>query len=96
MPSDLLALWRGDPGLETRLPVLFDAMVSRGGLGVQKFVELTATAPAQIYGLPGKGQIGLGQLPRAFAVQIAWLVALAAGSRALYAAAMRRLAVQGG
>jgi ABC-2 type transport system permease protein len=42
------------------------------------------------------GQIGLGQFPRAFAVQIAWLVVLAAGSRRLYAAAMRRLAVQGG
>jgi ABC-2 type transport system permease protein len=42
------------------------------------------------------GQIGLDQVPRAFAVQIVWLAMLAAGSRRLYAAAMRRLAVQGG
>ena len=35
------------PGLELRLPVLFDAMVSRGRLGLAKFVELTATAPGQ-------------------------------------------------
>jgi ABC-2 type transport system permease protein len=42
------------------------------------------------------GQIGLNQVPRAFLVQIAWLVILVAGSRRLYGAATRRLAVQGG
>ena len=51
----------GMPGLELRLPVLFDAMVSRGRLGLAKFVELTATAPARIYGLdPAKGSIAVG------------------------------------
>src|SRR5215470_6674478 len=51
----------GLPGLETRLPLLFDAMVSRGRLGVEKFVELTATAPAKIYNLwPRKGSIAIG------------------------------------
>jgi dihydropyrimidinase len=51
----------GMPGLELRLPVLFDAMVSRGRLGIEKFVELTATAPAQLYGLaPRKGDITVG------------------------------------
>lgn len=50
----------GMPGLEMRLPVLFDAMVSQGGLGLKKFVELTATAPAQIYDLPGKGSLAVG------------------------------------
>ncbi len=50
----------GLPGLETRLPLLFDAMVSKGGLGVQKFVELTATAPARLYGLSGKGHLAPG------------------------------------
>jgi len=42
------------------------------------------------------GQIGLGQVPRAFAVQIVWLAILAAASRRLYASAMIKLAVQGG
>jgi ABC-2 type transport system permease protein len=42
------------------------------------------------------GQIGLSQVPRAFVVQIAWLVILAAASRRLYVAAMVKLAVQGG
>lgn len=50
----------GMPGLEMRLPVLFDAMVSRGRLGLTKFVELTATAPARIYDLVGKGSIAIG------------------------------------
>ena len=51
----------GLPGLEVRLPLLFDAMVSKGRLGVEKFVELTATAPAKIYNLhPRKGSIAIG------------------------------------
>ncbi len=50
----------GMPGLEMRLPVLFDAMVSQGRLGLKKFVELTATVPAQIYDLPGKGSLAIG------------------------------------
>src|SRR5712672_220672 len=51
----------GMPGLEARLPLLFDAMVSKGRLGLEKFVELTATAPAKIYNLhPRKGSIAVG------------------------------------
>jgi dihydropyrimidinase len=51
----------GLPGLETRLPLLFDAMVSKGRLGLEKFVELTATAPAKIYNLHSrKGSIAIG------------------------------------
>lgn len=51
----------GLPGIEVRLPLLFDAMVSKGRLGLAKFVELTATAPAKIYNLhPRKGSIAIG------------------------------------
>lgn len=50
----------GLPGLETRMPLLFDAMVSKGRLGLTKFVELTATAPARIYNLAGKGSLAIG------------------------------------
>ena len=50
----------GMPGLETRLPVMFNAMVSEGRLGLRKFVELTAAAPAQIFGLTQKGRIEPG------------------------------------
>jgi dihydropyrimidinase len=50
----------GLPGLEARLPLLFDAMVSHGRLGLERFVDLTATAPARIYNLPNKGSIAIG------------------------------------
>lgn len=50
----------GMPGLETRLPLMFDAMVSNGRLGVEKFVSLTATAPARAFGLEAKGEIAPG------------------------------------
>ncbi|MBV8964018.1 MAG: dihydropyrimidinase [Hyphomicrobiales bacterium] len=50
----------GMPGLEARLPLLFDAMVSQGRLGLRKFVEITATMPAHIYNLARKGSIAVG------------------------------------
>src|SRR5258706_3182145 len=51
----------GLPGLEVRLPLMFDAMVSKGRLGLEKFVDLTSTAPAKIYKLhPRKGSIAVG------------------------------------
>jgi dihydropyrimidinase len=50
----------GMPGLETRLPLMFNAMVSEGRMGLEAFVALTATAPAQAFGLPHKGQLSEG------------------------------------
>ena len=50
----------GLPGLETRLPLMFDAMVSRGQGGPVAFARLTADAPARIYGLKSKGRIAPG------------------------------------
>ena len=50
----------GMPGLELRQPLMFDAMVSRGRLGLAVFARLTAEAPADLYGLPGKGRIAPG------------------------------------
>ncbi len=51
----------GLPGIELRLPLLFDAMVSSGRMDLRRFVELTATAPARIYNLhPKKGTIAVG------------------------------------
>ena len=50
----------GMPGLETRLPLMFDAMVSEGRMGVEAFAQLTATAPARAFGLTGKGVIAEG------------------------------------
>jgi len=52
----------GLPGLAFRLPLLFDAMVSRGKLDLERFVHLTATAPARLYNLHDrKGSIAIGK-----------------------------------
>ncbi len=50
----------GLPGLETRLPLLFNAMVTRGRGGPEAFAELTSRAPASLYGLEQKGAIAEG------------------------------------
>ncbi|WP_375410351.1 dihydropyrimidinase [uncultured Methylobacterium sp.] len=51
----------GIPGIETRLPVLFSEGVSAGRISLNRFVELTATNHAKLYGLyPRKGSIGVG------------------------------------
>lgn len=51
----------GLPGLETRLPVLFNEMVSKGRAGVEAFAQVTSSRPAQVYGLTEKGSIELGK-----------------------------------
>lgn len=50
----------GLPGLETRLPLLFDALVTQGRGDPELFAELTAHAPARLYGLANKGALAPG------------------------------------
>lgn len=50
----------GLPGLETRLPLLFDAMVTKDRGGPEAFARLTSTAPARLYGLAAKGEVAPG------------------------------------
>jgi len=50
----------GLPGLETRLPLLFSGGILAGRITPQKFVELTSTNPAKLYGLTKKGAIAPG------------------------------------
>lgn len=51
----------GMPGLDARLPLLFDAMVTKGRFDLSRFVAWTATEPAKMYGLhPKKGSIAIG------------------------------------
>ena len=51
----------GIPGVETRLPLLFSEGVGRGRIDLCRFVELSATNHARIYGLsPRKGTIAIG------------------------------------
>ncbi len=51
----------GIPGLETRLPLIWSEGVGKGRITANQFVDMTATAPARIYGLEGiKGSIAIG------------------------------------
>lgn len=60
-PQSFKTVPNGAPGLEDRMGLLFDAAVARGRLSLNRVVELTATAPARIFGLfPRKGTIAPG------------------------------------
>jgi len=51
----------GMPGIETRLYLLWDGGVRAGRISANRFVEITSTAPAKIFGLyPHKGTIAVG------------------------------------
>jgi dihydropyrimidinase len=51
----------GMPGVETRLYLLWDGGVRAGRISMNRFVEITSTAPAKIFGLyPKKGTIAVG------------------------------------
>ncbi len=51
----------GVPGIELRLPLLFSEGVGKGRIDIHRFVALTATDVARLYGLaPRKGSIAVG------------------------------------
>ena len=51
----------GLPGVETRMPIMFSEGVSKGRISVNKFVEITSTNPAKLFGMyPKKGTIQVG------------------------------------
>ena len=59
--DDFSLIPNGAPGIETRLVSLFDIGVTQGRLSLNRFVELTSTTPAKLFGLfPRKGTIAVG------------------------------------
>ncbi|NSY20001.1 dihydropyrimidinase [Neorhizobium sp. AL 9.2.2] len=50
----------GIPGVELRLPILFSEGVIKGRIDLPRFVALTATNHAKVYGLKTKGSIAIG------------------------------------
>jgi dihydropyrimidinase len=55
------AIPNGMPGIETRLYLLWDGGVRKGRISMNRFVEITSTAPAKIFGLyPRKGTLAVG------------------------------------
>ena len=67
--DDFTLIPNGLPGVGDRMPVMWTAMVSSGRFSVNRFVELTATTPARIFGCyPQKGTL----LPGADADLVLW------------------------
>lgn len=59
--DDFSLIPNGAPGIETRLVSLFDIGVVQGRLSLNRFVQLTSTTPAKLFGLfPKKGTIAVG------------------------------------
>jgi dihydropyrimidinase len=59
--GDFSKIPNGAPGIETRMTVIYDGGVRTGRISLNRFVELTATAPAKLFGLfPQKGTIAVG------------------------------------
>ena len=59
--GDFSKIPNGAPGIETRLPLLYDGGVRQHGMSLNRFVEVVATAPAKLFGLfPQKGTIAVG------------------------------------
>jgi dihydropyrimidinase len=51
----------GGPGVETLLRVVHSAGVAEGRIGVERLVDVLATTPARLFGLPSKGAIEAGR-----------------------------------
>jgi dihydropyrimidinase len=59
--NDFSKIPNGAPGIETRMSLVFDGGVREGRITLNRFVELTSTSPAKIFGLfPRKGTIAPG------------------------------------
>jgi dihydropyrimidinase len=59
--TDFSKIPNGAPGIETRMSLVYDGGVRSGRISRNRFVELTSTSPAKIFGLfPRKGTIAPG------------------------------------
>ncbi len=59
--GDFSKIPNGAPGIETRMSLVYDGGVRTGRISMNRFVELTSTSPAKIFGMfPKKGTIAPG------------------------------------
>src|SRR5687768_2803644 len=59
--GDFSKIPNGAPGIETRMSLVYDGGVRQGRISLNRWVELTSTSPARIFGLfPRKGTIAPG------------------------------------
>ncbi|MBN9073427.1 MAG: dihydropyrimidinase [Rhizobiales bacterium] len=60
-PRPFTAMPNGIPGIGARLPLIFSEGVAKGRISLEKFVAITASNPARLFGLaPRKGSIAIG------------------------------------
>ncbi len=59
--TDFTKIPNGAPGVENRIPLIFNGGVIENRISLNRFVELTSTAAAKIFGMfPKKGTIAVG------------------------------------
>ena len=59
--DDFSKIPNGGPGVEHRMSLIYNGGVASGRISLNRFVELTSTAAAKIFGLfPRKGTIAVG------------------------------------
>ncbi len=59
--DDFTKIPNGGPGVEHRMSLIYNGGVAGGKIGLNRFVELTSTAAAKLFGLfPRKGTIAVG------------------------------------
>lgn len=59
--NDFIKCPNGIPGVEVRIPIMFSEGVMKGRISLNKFVEVTSTNPAKLFGIyPKKGEIEIG------------------------------------
>jgi dihydropyrimidinase len=59
--GDFTKIPNGLPGVEERFRLIYHGAIGEGRLGLNRFVEVTATTPAKMFGLyPKKGTIAIG------------------------------------
>ncbi len=59
--GDFSKIPNGVPGVEPRMILMYNGGVVEGRIGLNRFVEVTATAPAKMFGMyPKKGTIAVG------------------------------------
>ncbi len=59
--NDFSKIPNGGPGVEDRMSLIYNGGVAEGRISVNRFVEITSTAAAKIFGLfPRKGTIAVG------------------------------------
>jgi dihydropyrimidinase len=51
----------GGPGIETLLSVVYGTGVATGRLTLERMVDLLATTPARLFGIPAKGSVEVGK-----------------------------------